>query len=234
MFAAQSRTSPGKGSRSRRCHRAAIFIVLALSVTTSGAPSGPSSQRIQAGDNFKDVRSEFESELRVVRAADLGDEKGFNVDDVNGILTRTAEKLISKVPADDTPLIQYIQTRIPRPVDNNKVFVEKSDAESRFAVVSNMLEKLGKLSSFRLDLTITTNPSKARFDLIPAIGTSLSAATNTTLANVYRGEYRYSVTKAGYKDILGTVNFIDRSGTTLQCDLLSDSTQQEALPCNLK
>jgi hypothetical protein len=60
------------------------------------------------------------------------------------------------------------------------------------------------------------------------------ASGTSTLTNLYRGEYEYSLTKNGYKPVRGTIDFIERSGKTLECELFSKSDSQEALPCNLR
>lgn len=185
------------------------------------------------GDTFKPIQADLESELRTLRASDLGSERGFNADDVNSILTNTSAKIIKQVPPDDAPLIYYIKAKTPKPVDNERIFVARPEAESKFAVLQDLLRKLTSLPAFQMDLTINTTPPKAIFELVPPVGSSLSAATNATLTNVYRGEYKYKVTKSGYKPVERTINFIDLSGHVLECELISESIPQEALPCNL-
>lgn len=211
---------------------ARIAVAIGIAAFCYGSIASPGQST--PADAFKPIQADFESKLKVLQASDLGPENRFNADDVNTIVADTSEKIIKKLPPDDAPLIYYVRHKTPKPVDSEKVFVAKSEAESKFSALKDLLSKLSSLPSFQLDLTINTTPEKANFELIPPVGSRLSAATNTTLTNLYRGEYEYSLTKNGYKPVRGTIDFIERSGKILECELFSQSESQEALPCNLR
>jgi hypothetical protein len=223
-----------KGAHHASLGRAVVPMALVFVCIFLGAARAGWSQQIRPADLFKPVQLDLENQLRTLRASDLGQDKGFNADDVNGILTNTSREILKKLPANDAPLIHYVQAKIPKPVDNSKVLVSKSEAESKFGALQGLLRGLNAMPSFVLDLTINTSPSGAKFDLIPPVGSSSSVATNSILTNVYRGEYSYSISKKGYKSVSGTINFIERSGDVLECVLFSESVGQDPLPCNLK
>jgi hypothetical protein len=135
------------------------------------------------------------------------------------------------IPPDDSPLKSYVQRKLPKQVEGAELSVAKPEGDNIFAKLRSLLNTLTALPSFRLNLQINSSPSRALFELVPPSGTRLSATTNGLLTNIYRGEYQYSLTKAGYKTISFTINFIDRSGRVLDCNLVLNSDSQNALPC---
>jgi hypothetical protein len=184
------------------------------------------------GARFDSVKTDFESEINHLPRIRVAN--SYSSSDVNAALQKTKNATLAPIPPDDKPLRGYVEHTFPAPVDESNEVVKKEEVESRFSLVRELLAKLSRLDSFRLDLTVNTNPSKARFELVPRVGEHLASTTNSRLTNVYRGEYDYYITKAGYKRVHETINFIDRSGSTLQCELQPDASPEEALPCDFK
>lgn len=210
------------------------FWALAFSLTSLCLAGGAGPEQKISSEALKAIQTQFENNLRSLRAADQGSERGFNSDDVNSLLAQTSQQIIKVVPADDAPLISYVKNHTPGPVTGDEVFVPKPEAEVKFSILAQMLHQLSVLNSLRLNLTVKSVPSMARFDLVSPTGQKITVATNTVLTNIYRGEYEYCVVKAGYKDIRYSINLIDQSGSELSCEFFLKSNEQEALPCNLK
>ena len=186
----------------------------------------------EVGARFNSVKSTFEMEVETLPK--IRGENGYSFASVNAALQKTKDATLSPIPPQDKPLRGYVERAFPPPVDEANEVVPKDEAEKRFSLVREVLAKLSRLDSFRLDLTVNTNPPKARFELMPRVGTSIASATNARLTNIYRGEYDYTITKAGYKRIHETINFIDRSGSVLECELQPESSADEALPCRFR
>jgi hypothetical protein len=193
---------------------------------------GQSTTNPNVGARFDSVKSTFEMEINTLPK--IRGENGYSSVSVNAALQKTKDATLSPIPTQDKPLRGYVERSFPPPLDESTDVVPKVEAEKRFTLVRELLEKLSRLDSFRLDLTVNTNPPKARFELVPRVGTSIASTTNTRLTNIYRGEYDYNITKAGYKRIHETINFIDRSGSILECELQPESSSEEALPCKFR
>ncbi len=204
-----------------------LTVISTLAVTARGqSPAKP-----QAGIRFESIKNAFEVDAETLTKTRGVD--GYNPADVNATLQQTKDATLSSIPPKDKPLRVYVERSFPEPV-NESTPVQRDVVESRFSLVRELLAKLSRLDSFRLNLTVNTRPSNARFELVPRVGTHLTSTTNSRLTNVYRGEYDYTVTKAGYKRVHETINFIERAGTILECDLQPDPGPEEALPCNFK
>jgi hypothetical protein len=65
-------------------------------------------------------------------------------------------------------------------------------------------------------------------------GTHRTTTTNNRLDNIYRGFYRYKVTKSGYKSIEETLNLVDSDGQKLDCGLNKIEEQDGPHPCQLR
>jgi len=202
---------------------------LSLSCATASAQPTP---KPKVGARFESVQSTFETQAQVLTRTRGID--GYNPSDVNATLQQTKDATLASIPPKDKPLRGYVERSFPEPVDASAPAVQREVVESRFSLVRELLAKLSRLDSFRLNLTVNTRPSNARFELVPRVGTRLTSTTNSRLTNVYRGEYDYTITKAGYKRVHETINFIERAGSILECDLQPDSGPEEALPCNFK
>jgi len=195
---------------------------------------GQSTPKAKVGAQFEPVKSTFEIQIKNLNTRVRGEEQGYDPVDVNAALRRTKDAALSPIPRGDKPLRGYVERNFPADVDESKDIVQREEVEKRFSLVRELLAKLTRLDSFRLDLTVNTRPSKARFDLSPRVGGPVSITTNGRLTNIYRGEYDYYVTKAGYKRVHETINFIDRAGSVLECELQPDKGPEEALPCQFR
>jgi hypothetical protein len=205
------------------------LILIPVLATTAWNQSTP---KPAVGAQFESAKSTFEMEVNGLPR--IRGENGYNPSDVNAALRRTKDATLSPIPLQDKPLRGYVERTFPEPVDESTEVVQKDEVEKRFSLVRELLAKLSRLDSFRIDLTVNTTPPKARFELVPRVGTSIASTTNSRLTNIYRGEYDYYITKAGYKRVHETINFIDRSGSVLECELQPDSGPEEALPCKFR
>ena len=205
-----------------------LFLFLATGIAVTQVLAGPN-----VGESFVAVRDSFEAELSILVEPERG-ERCCNPKKINAVLGKTKTDILQKIPVDDTPLRHYAEQSMPAPLDESAESVPKEDVESVGAKMKALLSKLTSLQTYRLDLTITTKPQKARFELVVSGLSRISTTTNDRLSNVYRGEYEYRVEKKGYKPVRDTINFIDRAGNTLVCELVPDPDPQPALPCQLR
>lgn len=157
----------------------------------------------------------------------------YGTSEVNELFANVRHEILKRVPEDDIPLQTYVNRVFPL-VLNDDQYLPQSKVEGYIRRVETLLNKLASLSAFRLDLTVNSNPSGARFELIPFSGTHLAITTNDRLTNVYRGQYDYEVKKTGYKTIHEQINFVDRSGDELNCELQPVSIPRDPIPCRLK
>jgi hypothetical protein len=214
----------------------AFLVSCALSIVSGGQmrnePRNPSEK--EGAKAFGPVLNQFGADLSLLRPAELGAADQYNAGDVNLVLGSTTSAILSQVPPGDLPLAAYVKRRVPAPVDTSRIFISRSEADTRFAVLKELLSKLTALPAFRLNMLVTTRPPKAAFDLVAAGGTHISTTTNDELTNVYRGEYDYAVSKQGYKSVHASIDLVDRAGTVLSCELLTEDDPQAALPCTFK
>jgi len=209
-----------------------IYLIFAPLLAIPGRSQ--SAPNANVGVRFESVKSAFEIEVKGLNSKSRGIEQGYDPVDVNVTLQKTKNAALSQIPPKDKPLRNYVESKFPTPVDESRDLAPKEEVEKRFSLLRELLGKLSRLDSLRLDLTVNTRPSKARFDLVPKVGTPVSSTTNSRITNIYRGEYEYYVTKAGYKRVHDTISFIDRSGSVLECELQPDSGPEDALPCTFK
>ena len=214
----------------------ALLVSCALSIVSEGQiPTQPRTSSEKEGVKaFGPVLDRFSVDLKLIQTSELGAADEYNAGDVNLVLGRTTSAILDRIPAGDLPLATYVKRRVPAPVDTAQVFVSRSEADTRFTVLKELLSKLTSLPAFRLNMQVTTQPPKAAFDLVSAGGTHISTTTNDELTNVYRGEYDYTVSKQGYKSVHASIDLVDRAGTLLSCELLPENDPQAALPCTLK
>jgi hypothetical protein len=212
---------------------AALLLVLVLQggLSTSSRP-----EETSPGEAFAAARTQFNEDLSTLRkgASQRGDHEKYNPLDLNAVRERTRTNVLAKVPTPDIPLKTYVGDQLPKPVPESAGFVSKENGETYLQAIENLLAKLTRMPTFRFDLTVRSQPDRARFDLIPSVGSGTSTTTNDTLTNVYRGVYTYTVTKSQYKTLSFDIDFIDRSGTTLECQLLPVSDPSPGLPCQLR
>jgi len=183
---------------------------------------------------FTPVLAQFESTISILRQPELGDKSPYNASDVNTVITNTKANILSRIPAEDEPLKAYVKSKVPSQVDAPGAFVSRADGDARFSALRTLLSKLTNLPAFRLNLSVTTRPPKAAVDFSTAAGTRLSATSDDIITNVYRGEYAYAIRKNGYKSISATLDLVDRSGDTLTCELVTEPSTEQVLPCSFR
>jgi hypothetical protein len=208
-------------------------VVLATCLSLLAVTASGQSTPKPVGARFESVKSAFDIDVDALAKA-RGVEEGYNPADVNTTLRQTKDATLSSIPPKDKPLRVYVERSFPEPVDESTPAVQRDVVEKRFSLVRELLARLSRLDSFRLDLTVNTRPSHARFELVPRVGTPVSSTTNSRLTNIYRGEYDYTITKAGYKRVHETISFIERAGSVLECELQPDPGPEDALPCNFR
>jgi hypothetical protein len=210
------------------------LVVLAIVSLQNDKPANRSPSLI-----FGTIRERFEEQARMLNKLTArgpeGSQEVFAVDEVNDLLQQTKMLSLQAIPVDDAPLRRYVERRFPDPLAPDRgPFVGGPDVIHLVDGAKDLLNKLATLSNFRFDLSVHSQPSRARFDLIPPIGPPLRLTTDDKLTNIYRGEYTYEIRMSNHKTIRDNINFIDRSGTILYCQLQLASTSDEILPCSLK
>jgi hypothetical protein len=213
-----------------------LLLSYGLSLSSAGqAPTEPRTSAEKEGAKaFGPVLTRFSAGLNLLQPSELGEADHYNSSDVNLVLGRTAADILSQVPEGDLPLAAYVQRRLPAPVDPSRTFISKSEADTRFALLKELLSKLAALPAFLMNMMVVTRPPRAFFELKSAGGKHIETTTDDELTNVYRGEYEYTVSKQGYKSVHASIDLIDRAGSLLSCELLPEDDPQAALPCKLK
>ncbi|HEU4796560.1 MAG TPA: hypothetical protein VFT02_13075, partial [Pyrinomonadaceae bacterium] len=72
------------------------------------------------------------------------------------------------------------------------------------------------------------------FDMWASGGPHRTTSTNNIIDNVYRGFYRYKVSKGGFKQIEESLNLVDSDGRQLDCFLNPLNDQDGPRPCKLR
>jgi hypothetical protein len=85
-----------------------------------------------------------------------------------------------------------------------------------------------------IDLNVSSLPDGATFDMWASSGPHRTTTTNNFVDNVYRGFYRYKVTKGGFKVIEDSLNLVDSDGRQLDCFLNESNDQDGPHPCKLR
>jgi len=95
--------------------------------------------------------------------------------------------------------------------------------------VDRVYESLKALKGISVDLRITSRPTEASVT-VAAITKKLSATTDSTMS-LFRGLYRYTVVKPGFKTVTGELDLVNDS-RGLDCILNRDGQPDGPLPCN--
>lgn len=121
---------------------------------------------------------------------------------------------------------------LPDPIVGD--YVSESSARSILGALEFVTCRLAKLDRLRLDLEIVTKPSGASFRILPyGGGVTFDRTTNTVVTNLYRGYYRYEITKIKHKPVQGIANLVDERGSKLMCELVPATSEEPASPCRL-
>lgn len=111
-------------------------------------------------------------------------------------------------------------------------------SESVEQVVARLVAVIDRVlaRSLAVDLRIVSKPrTGAAFHINDqAGGSDRDTSTDDTLKQLWRGLYRYNVTKSGYKTIEGGLDLWDDSGSELSCELVGEKSAESATPCKLE
>lgn len=159
----------------------------------------------------------------------------YSASQIRHVLENTKAALLQVIPPDDEPLRRYVQEHFPDSanIDQNSNTVDRSTGDAVLTRGDYLIRKLAKLNPLYLDLTVRSVPTQAKITLQSAGGEHAETTTNSKLSNVWRGEYHYKVSKAGFKLVQSDIDLVREAGDTLECDLQSASSPEESLPCRL-
>ena len=110
----------------------------------------------------------------------------------------------------------------------------RDDAFMNAAAFITRLRTLSEQERLSIDLKITSEPDQATYDMWASGALHRTTTTNNTVDNVWRGLYRYKLTKAGYKPIEDSLNLVDSDGRTLNCHFNRTDEQDGPHPCKLQ
>jgi hypothetical protein len=105
--------------------------------------------------------------------------------------------------------------------------------ESEFnGIVQKVEVFLSKLIANKkaVSLDVTSTPEGASFVLVAEGGANRSNDTNARVTNVFRGLYKFTLSKEGFRTISRELNLVDESGTSIICKIY----QTQAGSCLLK
>ena len=110
--------------------------------------------------------------------------------------------------------------------------VTEESTDGAVKALRRILAKYRQLSRLAVTFAVTSQPSGARFQLSFLTGEPMrDTMTDSTLGNVYRGCYSYSVQLAGYKEVTGTLDLVNEVGRALACRLNLVDEAAGPLPC---
>jgi hypothetical protein len=193
---------------------------------------------LQIGQGISQASSAFHdriSQLREGPKAIVASNGELSQSELNLALARTKLELLKVLPDDATPLRNYIERHFPGPIKATlpNGNVNGSTVDKAVAATDSLLNDLKSANPYRLDLVVDSDPRDALFELQQLTGDLLTRGTRGAFTNVWRGEYSYSVSKAGQKTIKGTVDLIREKGNTLICHFVPSDSSDNALPCEL-
>jgi hypothetical protein len=160
---------------------------------------------------------------------------GYPAGDLNSVLAGTRQQLLDDLPRDAAPLRAYVMQNFPASIPGVPSG-KKIDMKTCGPFLSNandLLSALKSVNAYRLDLTVDSAPAGALFELKPVAGDKLARASRSTLTNVWRGVYNYTVVKDGEKTITGTIDLVREKGNMLRCNFVHQISAGPALPCDL-
>jgi serine/threonine protein kinase len=133
---------------------------------------------------------------------------------------------------------------VPKPENLDKIAVVKGNfvisEQSKTGVQLANIAFIDKLSSLSqqgklsINLTINSSPDQASYEMWASGAFHRTTSTNNSIDNVWRGLYKYSLTKSGYKPIEDSLNLVDSNGRVLNCQLNITSEQDGPHPCKLQ
>jgi hypothetical protein len=145
-------------------------------------------------------------------------------------LERIHQMLLAHIPESAGPLRDYVNRQFPV-ISPRVPDIDKDTLIAVMLQASELLNALRSTESFRVDLTVRSNPTEAAVELVSGGGQRLATTSDDELKNVWRGEYTYKYVKSGFSTATGTIDLIRDPRKVLECKLVEVGAI--ALPCHL-
>jgi hypothetical protein len=109
---------------------------------------------------------------------------------------------------------------------------EPESVESMYRYVGEFVNKVAGATAYKVSFNVRSKPAGAVFSLQPlGGGFQTEIATNGSVGNLFRGLYRYTIARQGFKRVEATLNLVDNSPDQLYCELIDAQSKAEPLPC---
>lgn len=175
---------------------------------------------------------------------------GYRGEDVENQLQKTKSKLLGTLDSSEyTAMMSYVSENFPEvkltkyvissapeascsvtPCPNS--IIEPKSAEMAFNTIYEFVSKVANSSAYKVTFEVTSAPSGARFAITPIGGSdSIEIATDGRIENVFRGLYRYTVERSGFKTSTARLNLVDSAPTRLHCVLTPNTSEDTPIPC---
>jgi hypothetical protein len=173
---------------------------------------------------------------------------GYDIDQVVAAVMEGRENLVEGLRAPELAALRdYVVQAYPVPspatlervedVRTGLLIITEGSKNFAFSNVIQFIERIRALIRERplsIDLTVSSLPDGATFDLWATAGPHRTTTTNNVVENVYRGFYHYKITRGGFKLIEEPLNLVDSDGRRLDCFLNDASEQDGPHPCKLR
>ena len=138
--------------------------------------------------------------------------------------------------------VEYnVPTTVPRPgqrFHHSKRTVRRKElapvgaTDSIITRIRNVIVSV-KANTGAIVFQVTSEPAGANIVLTPVYGQPITAPTNSTIPNFYRGIYTVTVTKYGYKTVSQPMQDFWTNVIGVKCTLRSNQDADEALFCEM-
>lgn len=109
---------------------------------------------------------------------------------------------------------------------------EAASVQTAYAQTHGFVQKVAYASAYKTSFRVRSKPSGARFVLQPlGGGLTTETATDGSVGEMYRGLYRYTIERSGYKKASATLNLVDNDPAELFCELVATNSASDPLPC---
>jgi hypothetical protein len=101
--------------------------------------------------------------------------------------------------------------------------------------ISGLFTRLKKLDTLVIRLRLAVTPGEALVELWPAALPSRKTPFKAgDVISLYRGLYEYRVVKHGYKAVESRIDFVEQTGSALECKLYELQNPDGPYPCSFK
>ena len=155
-------------------------------------------------------------------------------------LSNTKATLLQGLPTERKleGLRAYVERAFPAPSQlsvfrsGRNTFVERNVADELFAKAKETME-LVDISDKEVEITINSHPDDATFKLLSFEGQEIQdVCTNGCPVRLYRGDYKYEIVRAGYKQKRFPLPLLNRAPRLkLDCRMVEVSEANEPSPC---